>query len=159
MAKKTVFLARSFSRQPRALLRVRLSLSLAASRFFLIIASRFYSDYGRSFFLCVLSALKQANHWYVCMSVCLSNWPIEPNSKSTGLSICVSDRSDCLPDWCLYLCMLEGRPCGDVHGTDNRLGQGERSLYGPIFPTPRAILACVTPPTPLLFFTYTILLY
>ena len=22
---------------------------------------------------------------------------------------------------------VEGRPCGDVHGTDSRLGQGERS--------------------------------
>ena len=43
--------------------------------------------------------------------------------------------------------MLKGRPCGDVHGTDNQLGQGKRSLYGPIFPTSRAILARVTPPT------------
>ena len=29
----------------------------------------------------------------------------------------------------------------------NRLGQGERSLNGPFFPTPRARLAHVTPPT------------
>ena len=46
-----------------------------------------------------------------------------------------------------YVCMLKGLPCGDVHGTDNRLGPGERSLYGPIFPTSRAILPRVTPPT------------
>ena len=45
------------------------------------------------------------------------------------------------------MCMLKGRLCGDVHGTDNQLGQGERSLDGPIFPTSRAILARVTPPT------------
>ena len=48
---------------------------------------------------------------------------------------------------CMYVCMLKGRPCGDVYGTDNRLGQGERSICGPIFPTLRAILARVTPPT------------
>ena len=47
----------------------------------------------------------------------------------------------------MYVCMLKGRPCGDVHGMDRRLGQGERSLYGPIFPTPRATLARVIPPT------------
>ena len=29
----------------------------------------------------------------------------------------------------------------------NRLGQGERSPIGPIFPTLRVKLACVTPPT------------
>ena len=43
--------------------------------------------------------------------------------------------------------MLKGRPCGDVYGTDNRLGQGVRSLFGPIFPTPRSTLANVTPLT------------
>ena len=43
--------------------------------------------------------------------------------------------------------MLKGRLCGDVHGTVNRLGRGKRSLYGPIFPTSRAISARVTPPT------------
>ena len=30
---------------------------------------------------------------------------------------------------CMYVCMYDsGRPCGDVHRTDSRLGQGERSL-------------------------------
>ena len=43
--------------------------------------------------------------------------------------------------------MLEGRPCSDVHRMDNQLDQGERSLYGPIFPTPQAILARVILPT------------
>ena len=47
----------------------------------------------------------------------------------------------------MYVCMLKGRPCGDAHGTGSRPGQGERSLYGPIFPTLQAILARITPPT------------
>ena len=43
--------------------------------------------------------------------------------------------------------MLKVAPCGIAHGKGQPNGQGERSLSGPIFPTPRAKLACGTPPT------------
>ena len=39
-------------------------------------------------------------------------------------------------DLSMYVCMYDsGCPCGDVHGTDSRLGQGERSLKT-YFPNP-----------------------
>ena len=48
----------------------------------------------------------------------------------------------------MYVCMyVKGRPFGIAMERGNRLGQWERSLSGPIFPTPRAKLARGTPPT------------
>ena len=51
------------------------------------------------------------------------------------------------PQRCMYVCMLKVALAVLPMERGNRLGQGERSLSGPIFPTPRAKLACGTPPT------------
>ena len=44
---------------------------------------------------------------------------------------------------------VKGRPCGIAHGKKGQPTwlRGEVYLNGPIFPTPRAKLACGTPPT------------
>ena len=47
----------------------------------------------------------------------------------------------------MYVCMLKVALAVLPMERGNRLGQGERSLSGPIFPTPRAKLARGTPPT------------
>ena len=47
---------------------------------------------------------------------------------------------------CMYVCQKVALAVLPME-RGNRLGQGEGSLNGPIFPTPRAELAHVTPPT------------
>ena len=48
----------------------------------------------------------------------------------------------------MHVCMLKVAFAVLPTERGNRLGQGERSLCGPIFPTPQAKLARGTPPTP-----------
>ena len=47
----------------------------------------------------------------------------------------------------MYVCMLKVALAVLSMERGNQLGQGERSLSGPVFPTPRAKLARGTPPT------------
>ena len=58
-----------------------------------------------------------------------ANRPIQPAGheglKSLNVKDAQSNQSEILWSEHMY---VKGRPCGDAHGADSRLGQGERSM-------------------------------